>query len=1529
MTGEPVKTTSSVPPATLPLTPSDIADELMPYGPPPPTLVEFEDTQAGLSPALAQRIRALATNATLVRDQSPETAAQCWHEAGRLLDQRAGRKAEAWLCHSRALVVCNGHKPALAALRRLARFSGDSALLERILRATIDASPPATEKAALWTEVAVTALGRGSAREALAAFREAEVAWPRARVPRLLKIGVAAQEKDDSEILDALDDLLTGWPEPTFSRELHLARALLLERLGRPDAALKALKEMAPSDTPSTAGEWAQLRLSIRIEAYQEALDSIDRLVLQLGDTQLTQALVRLKWAIHCIAFEHPPSDLGGNDPNTHLIWDWDTLGAGTEDDAARIASSARNLKDRVQSNALKGALETSALIADWKNRARPDAIDPTIDPDVRQALANFLRIEAPPPTVRSQDPSQPASLAYQIHAAITHQDWAALADALTLVRQKSAEALDRWAISVGEAGIRAHYLKCPQDALEMLRAEADRVDRPPLPAFTRAFETDPKHLAALAIAEAEDGDDDGFKAWRFAWAGHHIEATDAHEAGEIYLRSLGLMPTNRLALNGLVRTRSDPVVLAEAFQSAAEVAETGDARFYFLVRAGIQYLILGRGAKSAELLGRAFVIKPDDPVLRDVVVRLVRSHIETAQSEYVEPLQVEDAIDSTETLCSLGFLAMEILPSAGVFWFEKALEKNPDDPIVKFGHRESLLRSDGALRVIEEVRSALDTTTASRTRIAAYQQLVHLESNHGNDPAAVVSALEELSHLVPENRTVVTWLLVYALGSGTAASPLAARLAHLTSDPEVSIALARAARCSLPSDTDLLNLIVDKDPNAIFEMTELESLSADPVRKIDLLEKLVAAAHSIPVHLSRLAEAIGQTGDIDRAIALHQQVIDQYPAALIDLFSIAKHQRAAGDHTALVDTLVALVEALTIPEHKVQTLTEAIGLAHKELDDPKLLVKLCLDVLTVDPRHSVAYTLGREALDDQEANAQTTEEDRNRPSLLKAFISHRLTAEQSDDDRRVLHLELAHLLLQSGKKEERDQAKTHLKSALDIAPGDIETQQFIARLHREDEEWNDAIDHLTLAATHTQDRETGIDVFFSLGQIYMDHTPCDGLAEKSFLKVLGWHQFHSGALTRISDLYLKTGQYERAAQALQHIVNLTEDTEIKLAKMVLLAKIYITHLDRPKDGEKLLTQVRQINPLLFEPVAVLADLLRNEGDMMALGVHLDSALSSMAALLPDHLDNVDLYDNIRKILSLKGDDLSASFAVELIEMLGNVPEDVTQPLKRVTWDAGARIGDPAYEAFLCPKTISPGLRETMKATEGIIAGSMDISARNFGADRNRRLARRSPISTLANQMAPGFSLDPPVLYQSLDDSFRIVPGSPVDILLPQYVVKSEDAAVHRFAIGTGLQMMRLGLSLATLFPDEQLIRLLSGVVRVFVPGFVPSGMSDAEIEQATRRLSKAGLDRVTDQIRPFAFDCTDVLNRGSLVEQCLAVGYRAGFLSAGSLLGGLAGLSNLTSTLSGSLSDLPGAGALLAFVFSKDHLELRLRIGL
>jgi tetratricopeptide (TPR) repeat protein len=712
----------------------------------------------------------------------------------------------------------------------------------------------------------------------------------------------------------------------------------------------------------------------------------------------------------------------------------------------------------------------------------------------------------------------------------------------------------------------------------------------------------------------------------------------------------------------------------------------------------------------------------------------------------------------------------------------------------------------------------------------------------------------------------------------------------------------------------------VSRDPDALPALTELEARTANADERRELLDRIVERLAGSGTYLSRLADACEAAGDSERAVQLRQAALEADPDSILELHGLERAQRALGDLTGVADTLLRHAGCTSLPEHKMESLLQAAQIVRDQLGDAPRAAAIFLDMIAADPLDDEAYQQGRALLE------QTGD-----LAMLDRLVGLRIGGTEDQATKHTLLLELADVRL---RNNDHQGTKVALGLALELAPNDLPTRRHLAQLHRDDGEWPEAIDNLMEAARLARDPETGIAIFYALGELYMDHSDRKDLAEKSFVKVLGWDRSHFAAMERLADLYAELGNWTRSAQALERLVTLATDPEVKVRKMVALASALETKLDRARDAESLLNEARRTNPGAIGPVEALAAMYARQRDSMALNVLLDQSLAQQSLAAATDPDDAATYGNIMIILTMKADDDIASLAAAAIREVGGTPPvrgDLNPNPPEAKWEVGGRVGDPALEDFLSPKEVPAGLRGTLRAMEEPVARMLGATVKQIGLAKDARLDRKHPLFQAVTRLLPAFGMrQEPLFYVSPGNELRIAPGAPPAVMVPKSALEGDDDRVVNFVATASLVLTRSGLALATLLPEDRLRRTVAGLVRLCVPSAAPPpGIKPEELEQEIAALKQVVPEKVLAQIQPLAFDSNAALEHPNLRDNVLTIGHRAGFIAAGSLTAAFAGLRSFTGATTTGLAGLPGADRLVAFVFSKDHLELRQRMGL
>lgn len=1514
-------------------TPSEVPELVLPFGEVPERLREKEVDAPRIPVRLQGRIRALADNANELKYTAPQRSAMFWHEAGRLLDRHAGHPVLAWRCYSRAVSLVPDHKPSLTALRRLARFAGQRDVLELVVETSLERATNPIEIAGLNTELAILAVEKDDRNKALDGLREAVRAHPDALVSLLIKIGVAAGDQDDDELLDTLTTVLDHLGDAKLASDVNLTLALIEERLGKLDSAFERLQRAARVSRLSLPGQWALFRLCLRLDMTKEAFLVIEGLVSSAEDPHLKGAFKRIRGALAYLPSENLDVDVSHDIQPEDPVWDLQTLGMAKRKDWGRSAAAAVKLVDKIENRALREAVAISKVAHGLELGIPIGGLDPNIDRESvpGRAVASYLGLSAGEDYYKFEEGH--IEEAEEIFSALYDGESQRLVASLSRLRESVSSSGDRWTLAVAESAVRIDLQDDSEGAIKLLRGQADTINEAPLPIFIRAFDATSTNLAELALAESMDAEDEISEAHLLGLAACHLEQIDLAEAGRLYQRALALLPQLQFAILGLERTVANSLVSAEACLSGALVATEKRTRLRFLARAGIHFMVAGQGLRAAELLAEALNIGTDDDLLFETVVRLSLSYPSIALQKYVEFDAEEASRKSIDNIFMQGALALELAPENAVAWFELALTKRPDDIIALSGLKESRLASGRSTVISSDLLTKLRNAESTIEEAATYARLAHIDRFYQNDLSSSILSLVALHEKFPGHPTTLVRLVTHYLSQGgDEVAHVLSSLGHTVCDDEDHVALLTAAWRHSTTFEETLRGIVQKNDAAILEAVHLEAITEDVEMAVDLLEKCYNKADNPNLYIWRLAEKYAEFGFPARAIDFYNKLLSTESASLFELYCLSLHQRAVGDYAGLLNTLRWMADKSSVLEYRVGVLWEAVDICRTNLQDYALAVQLCIQILSLVPGDTNAYQLGLELLvggDPGQNAGRLYQKNPDRYDLLIELMRRHLVGLEDSHRKSELHQTIALALLSSGREDLRQQALESIHAAVALVPEDVPAHRWLANLYCEDQNWPAAIEQLIAAAKIVSDPILGQKVFFQLGTLYMDYTDRSDLAEKSFIKVLSWNRSHFEAMERIGELYLRIGKTGRAVQAWEHSIHLAEDITTKVHKMVELARMKTKYFGATKEAERILCEARRIDPYSLLPLEALATLFQLHKDPLALHVHLDGALAQHAAVLLQEPDRVDVYKAIRRILTLRGEDALAAMALDAIGLVeGNYIEN-TAGAELTSWDVGTRMAESAYDEFLCPATMPAGVRLTMKTLGELLASLVGVSAKQVNLDRYKRLEKGSPLYQKIAEMSPGFKVPTPIIYVGGEPEIRIAPGTTSAVMVSRFVAETRDTAILHFICNYVLKMIALGISIVTIVPPRPLRLLMSAVVRLSVPGYEPDGMSLQDLLAETKRLSRNLSSNTIANLRPFAFDCMEALKASNFSEQLMSIGYRVGFIGAGSLPGALRALRVLSGTPTGPLSNVRGAGELMSYVFSRAHIELRMRLGL
>ncbi len=1494
------------------LRPSGVPDIDLPFGPPSPELGEIRSKKARIAKDLHRRIRALANNANRIRRRSPLVAAKCWHESGRLLERHAGRLMEAWVCYSRAVALFPDHKPSITALRRLARIVSDNDVLEQLIAAQCERPVHPSEKAALLSELAALKMRQGEFGQALRKLHVAAEIWPKAMVPRLLMIFASYGTADRDTQVASVQWLIDELGESEIGRALRLEVARIEEERGDLKRAYEILDVPATRQEVDIPLRWARFLLSIKLERPEVGRQLLVALEKDLGGRAPVSVLRRIHSAVTFVnggskegaAREERERETQDVDPLHELIRSFRT------GDKVGSIDALQTLIRLAHTNPLKEALAISQMLEAWEPDKKPEITLGQLDVSSAacKATLSFLKMGS---REEARAPEIPAAA---LQRALDGGNWKRTAQILKGLRLQTTDRDARWPLCVAEAGVRIEHLEQTEEAMAALLEEDRGSNRRPLPALLRRFEKKTRKLSRLAADEAKSAKDKSFKATRLAWAAYHMESTDPFEAARLYTESLVVDPSLLFSIAGLHRTAgTSGEELVTLYLTAAETARDGAARVRAVLRAAVEQLVTGQIESARALLARAAELSPNDGSLQRIALRYALSAGDGEQHRFMK-LLLGGNVEVTSSPTLLGQATLFRDPLVAAEWFEKALDENPSDRIAARGLTEALMLGGRASLLSERLLAELRNADNQEMQAGIYLRVAHIDRFLREDTSSATLSLLSLDELLPGHRSTLARLAIYFLARNRKEDMRRALsdLVTTVDDETDALALLRFDALGSLHRKDILHSIVANRWAGLLELTEYEGVCKDRELRVALLERIREALGASMTYLSRMAEEYGEMGRHDEAVSLFKKSAESELCAIYAHQALLPHLEAIGDFQTLVETLLSLAKCWSEENHKVNSILEAAEIAREKMGEPLKGAKLCLGVLALYPHNHRAYLLGREMLgscDDVDA-------------LWRELFEARLQGSVRPLEKFELHLRLRDLMTRLGDEDSRQIAEVHLQEAIAVVSARTRDEDIPPDSLISPEDFDTEIERLAIKARIDSEPADEVALFTALAEVYFKSGANDRVARKYYRKVLQYDEANVQALSRLFELNKREGDMEAASDLLDHLSDAIGDPKQKVEAMVERAQLLLDHFKDGKGAEQLLLDAHRVDPLAMGPIKLLAEMYLKQNDTIALNIHLNGALTGFASGIEKRPDDVALLEGVKEVLFLKGERVLGAIAEDVVSLIQGKSPD--RPL--ASWKANRQIGDPVNDDYLCPEAATVGLRECLKVIEMPLARHFSVTADQRSNAKLVKLKKRDKLAAAVHRLAPWFGFKDLVVWVGGETKLRLLPGTPPYIIFPEAVHRSASAGVYRFAAACALQLLRMHLAIVTTVDPRELRDLLLGLARFLNSDFECEALGQEGLEEAEGEIKKMVPATELARLAPSAHGLAAALAHENIMAQLKHVGHRSGLLAAGSAADALEGIRLIESIPLGPLASIPGAGLMMGFAVSRDHIELRQR---
>ncbi|HEX6836124.1 MAG TPA: tetratricopeptide repeat protein, partial [Polyangia bacterium] len=676
--------------------------------------------------------------------------------------------------------------------------------------------------------------------------------------------------------------------------------------------------------------------------------------------------------------------------------------------------------------------------------------------------------------------------------------------------------------------------------------------------------------------------------------------------------------------------------------------------------------------------------------------------------------------------------------------------------------------------------------------------------------------------------------------------------------------------------------------------------------------------ARTAAVMLTRSAEALVELDQADNARGRYDAAVERLPSHLPALIGIIDYALLKGDWARASHAAERAGLALRNGAAKAHYLLVAAAIAQERLEDPEERINraqlLLRGALAADPHSAEAFgRLERSLVETRDFAA------------LAELYQQRLATETDGARLQALHLMLARIARDELKDRERAQGE--LKAVLAQDPTHGDALAALADLQFEDGQWADAAETLIRRARAEKSRTALKDIFFKLGLIYSEHLPDPKRAVASFTRVLQVTPDDIVALEHLSNLHVKEWEWKGALQATLRLAGLERDPHKRVAHLHRVAKIYE---DGFKDARHALAALRdalEIDPLHLPSIGELAKFFDRQSDVQSMRVHLDRTSARIRQQLDANPQDATPYHSLFKIFGWRRAPDRAAFAAGTLEWLGAADADEKAMLQKLTGRdnyPGSSLADPTLDETLFDARVPAGFRNLFRLLDEPLSKMFRADVKRLGVQRSEKLPSRGhALRDVANKIASDLGVRDFDLYVTAAHPTALVVEltDPLSVVIGNKVVEGAHELELRFLLGRCFKMIQSHMALPMRLTPEDLGLLVGGIVRQFVPDFVPAGFEEAQVVAEAGRMARVIPKKMHGELLPFALECaSESLDLKQIGPSLVHTANRAGLLCCG--------LPGPSLTAVRRLADEAQLRALLRFTVSDELAELRRQLG-
>ncbi len=886
--------------------------------------------------------------------------------------------------------------------------------------------------------------------------------------------------------------------------------------------------------------------------------------------------------------------------------------------------------------------------------------------------------------------------------------------------------------------------------------------------------------------------------------------------------------------------------------------------------------------------------------------------------------------------------------PGRAAALYQRALELRPDDPLARDGFARNAERAGEAAPLAGLALADLRQAEAMGDGVAkatAYEELARIDAELRGDLASALLGWGAAVESDPTRMTAMRALERAFIAAGRERDPELYQLYGRVLDAldgahDQAAMLGELARLAGRTGRPHGEVVGhyrrwrELDPvnrTALFHL-EAHARTGGPSPELAELEQAVARAfagdpRAEAAFHTRAGETLQALGDRAGAVAAFRAAVTALPESAPALTGWRDAAVSAGMWLEVAEAAERAAEAAAGDRERAALHHLAgVVLMDRALDAERAIAALRL-VVDLEPGHTDGFL-----------RLKLLYEETGQDAELIELYHQRLAVEGEPAMRVALHQGMAGLY--RNFFDDREGARRHLRSALQLEPDNLRAIADLSDLAWEVGDWAEAAETLIARARLETRPEVLCPIFYRLGTIYADRLQDPRYAMMSFQKVLTYDPGDIAALEQVADLAARSGDHRLALGACEQLVKLATSDPDKVVHLHRAARVYMDGLHDQQKAERAYRIALDMDPTSDAALSALVDFYAEVGDTQSARVHLDRVAGAMRQRIADEPAEVQAYQVLSRALEARGRAgiagslATARCAAEIAVRLGSRdPRDA----ELAAGSGRARpplagLAATEVDDLLFPAPVSGSLRALFRLLGDRLAKHLGVDIRRYGVGRGERLrAGGDPLAGMILEMAAEMGIADLEVYLSPRQPtvLAVEPTSPPSLVIGAQLASLDRPAELRFLVGRALKLARSSLALPARMNADELGSLLAGILRQFAPDFTPAGLDPAQVSSEQQKLRRLIPHHMVQELAPFGIEIAGGdFDHRAVWAGIVDGGNRAGLLAAGSAAAAIDSLLRL-----GGHRDIQQASrdafvsGLLRFAVSEDHAALRAQL--